>query len=52
MYLLLMLDGALVLVLLSVKAHRVWVAGRKRAQRARAIRLFWRLYHAFHSQEK
>lgn len=51
MHLLLVLDGSVVLVLLGLKAHRMWSARQKRVQRARAIRLFWRLYHAFHSQK-
>ena len=52
MQLLLVLDGSLVLGLLGVKAHRLWAAQRKRTQRASDIRLFWRLYHALHSQQK
>ena len=52
MQLLLVLDGLVVLVLLGMKAHRMWSARRKRAQRARDIRLFWLWYHAFHAQQK
>lgn len=52
MQLLLVLDGSLVLGLLGVKAHRLWAARQKRAQRARDLRLFWLCYHAFHSQQK
>jgi hypothetical protein len=52
MQLLLMLDIALVLVLLGVKAHRMWAIRQIRAQRARDIRLFWLLYHAFHPHQK
>ena len=52
MQLLLWLDSLVVFVLLGVKAHRMWSARRKRAQRARDIRLFWLLYHAFHSHQK
>lgn len=52
MQLLLVLDGLSVLGLLGVKAHRLWSARRKRAQRARDIRLFWLLYHTFHSHQE
>jgi hypothetical protein len=50
MRLLLVLASLVEVVLLGVKAHRMWSTRRIRAQRARDIRLFWRLYEESHRQ--